>query len=95
MKEMPPEKIQSELWKEVVSVFWADNPDKVEEIRDELDGSYTQNVKNSTPVIDDIEPDEKPVEIAPTGSSSMLQDLIGGVLAKFNKKKSNAPESKP
>lgn len=54
IKEMPPERVMSELWKEFVKVFWDDDPDKALELTKGLDADYAQGLRDKAAMADTL-----------------------------------------
>ena len=75
LKEMPPENLAKELWKEVTKVFFDDDPELAIVISDQIDRTYAQKL-NST---DELKNADAKAE------EDDFTNLINGVLGKFKK----------
>ncbi len=48
LQEMPPDVGKKELWKEIFFVFFSDDAEKAQEICDQIDRDYAQNIKDQS-----------------------------------------------
>ena len=47
LKEMPPENLAKELWKEIAKVYFDDDPKRAKDICDQIDAKYTQGLNDA------------------------------------------------
>jgi hypothetical protein len=95
IKEMPPEPLSRELWKEYTTVFFEDDTDRADKINKELDADAAEKKKNPPGELL-IEGQGKDSAIPSKGGAkppadsaeqpSALKDLIMGVMKKFQTK---------
>ena len=93
LAEMPPDNLKKELWKEITTVFFDDDPDKAKDICDGIDKAYSQGIVDKMAIDDAMQKagdvaDGKPGEPS-SGTSGNSEDdfktLVNGVLSKFKK----------
>jgi len=102
VQENPPEPVAREVWKEIVTVEFEDDPDRAAKINAAIDKNYADSLKEPKP--GELLPEDKGTGaddnkgqgdtnkkgITPETNniqSSALADLLGGVIAKFKKGK--------
>jgi len=91
LKELPPENLAKEIWKEIAKIYFDDDPDKAQTICDGIDNGYAQKMQDSLNMQsqegNNIN-DNKGNQEGESGGkeSGDFKSMINGILAKFGNK---------